>query len=76
MFRINRLLLCLLMISLISCSSSDKTEELKVAEIPTTDNDFAEGAEVVTPPSDSEWGRRAVVKDLDGHIVELVTKAT
>jgi predicted enzyme related to lactoylglutathione lyase len=31
------------------------------------------GAEVVTPPADSEWGRRAVVKDLDGHIVELVT---
>jgi lactoylglutathione lyase len=31
------------------------------------------GATVVTPPSDSEWGRRAVVKDFDGHIVELVT---
>ena len=32
-----------------------------------------EGAVVVSPPADSEWGRRAVVKDLDGHTVELVT---
>jgi len=31
------------------------------------------GAEIVTEPHDSEWGRRAVVKDLDGHTVELVT---
>jgi lactoylglutathione lyase len=31
------------------------------------------GAQVVTAPADSEWGRRAVVKDLDGHVVELVT---
>jgi catechol 2,3-dioxygenase-like lactoylglutathione lyase family enzyme len=31
------------------------------------------GALVVTPPADSEWGRRAVVKDFDGHTVELVT---
>jgi catechol 2,3-dioxygenase-like lactoylglutathione lyase family enzyme len=31
------------------------------------------GAVVLTVPSDSEWGRRAVVKDLDGHIVELIT---
>jgi predicted lactoylglutathione lyase len=30
------------------------------------------GATVVTPPSDSEWGRRAVVKDFDGHTVELI----
>lgn len=30
------------------------------------------GATVVTPPTDSEWGRRAVVRDLDGHVVELV----
>jgi lactoylglutathione lyase len=33
------------------------------------------GTTVVTPPSDSEWGRRAVVKDFDGHIIELVTPA-
>ena len=32
-----------------------------------------EGAVVISPPADSEWGRRAVVKDLDGHTVELVT---
>jgi predicted lactoylglutathione lyase len=31
------------------------------------------GATVVTPPSDSEWGRRAVVKDFDGHTIELLT---
>jgi catechol 2,3-dioxygenase-like lactoylglutathione lyase family enzyme len=31
------------------------------------------GAEVVSGPHDSEWGRRAVVRDLDGHVVELVT---
>jgi predicted enzyme related to lactoylglutathione lyase len=31
------------------------------------------GAEVLTPPTDSEWGRRAVLKDFGGHIVELVT---
>ena len=31
------------------------------------------GAELVSPVADSEWGRRAVVKDLDGHIVELLT---
>ena len=33
----------------------------------------AAGAEVVSAPRDSEWGRRAVVRDLDGHTVELVT---
>ena len=31
------------------------------------------GVTVVTSPTDSEWGRRAVVKDFDGHSVELVT---
>jgi lactoylglutathione lyase len=31
------------------------------------------GVKVVTPPTDSEWGRRAVVMDFDGHVVELVT---
>jgi predicted enzyme related to lactoylglutathione lyase len=33
------------------------------------------GAVVVSPPADSEWGRRAVVKDYDGHVIELVTPA-
>jgi lactoylglutathione lyase len=32
-----------------------------------------EGAEVMNPPADSEWGRRAVVKNLDGHTIELLT---
>lgn len=31
------------------------------------------GGQILTPPSDSEWGRRAVVKDPDGHVVELLT---
>ena len=30
------------------------------------------GARVVSAPKDSEWGRRAVVADPDGHRVELV----
>lgn len=29
------------------------------------------GAEIVTPPQESEWGLRAVVRDQDGHVVEL-----
>ena len=33
------------------------------------------GVEVITPPTNSEWGRRAVVKDGDGHVVELVAPA-
>lgn len=28
---------------------------------------------LLSGPSDSEWGRRAAMRDLDGHIVELVT---
>jgi hypothetical protein len=31
------------------------------------------GASVITPPSESEWGRRAIIKDFDGHVIELVT---
>ncbi|MDB4793156.1 bleomycin resistance protein [bacterium] len=30
-------------------------------------------ATIVVEATDTEWGRRAVVKDFDGHIVELVT---
>lgn len=29
--------------------------------------------DVVSTAKDSQWGRRAVVRDLDGHTVELVT---
>jgi catechol 2,3-dioxygenase-like lactoylglutathione lyase family enzyme len=32
------------------------------------------GATVVSAPRDSPWGRRAVVRDLDGHSVELVSQ--
>jgi lactoylglutathione lyase len=31
-----------------------------------------DGVRVVVPPKESEWGRRAVVADPDGHRVELV----
>ncbi len=30
---------------------------------------------LLSGPSDSEWGRRAVMRDLDGHTIELVTPA-
>ena len=29
------------------------------------------GAEIVTSPADGPWGIRAVIKDLDGHRIEL-----
>lgn len=31
--------------------------------------------EIVTEPQDTQWGRRAVVKDFDGHTIELLTPA-
>jgi predicted enzyme related to lactoylglutathione lyase len=31
------------------------------------------GGRVIQPPHDSEWGRRAVIEDPEGHKVELVT---
>jgi len=30
-------------------------------------------ATILTEPTDTEWGRRAVVRDFDGHTVELVS---
>jgi len=33
------------------------------------------GARLIVPPTDSSWGRRAVVVDFDGHRVELTSKA-
>ncbi|MCW1926252.1 VOC family protein [Luteolibacter arcticus] len=32
------------------------------------------GGTIIQPPADSEWGRRAVVADPDGHRVELVCR--
>ena len=32
-------------------------------------------ARITIEPTDTDWGRRAVVKDFDGHTVELVTPA-
>src|SRR5438046_970036 len=31
------------------------------------------GAEIISIPAESEWGRRAVIRDPDGHVVELLT---
>lgn len=32
---------------------------------------MGQGVEVVSAPTNTPWGRRAVVKDFDGHTVEL-----
>lgn len=46
-----------------------------VDDVEQTVTDLAAiGAIVLTDPSDSEWGRRAVVKDLDGHTLELLER--
>lgn len=34
------------------------------------------GGEIVSSPRQSEWGYRAVIKDLDGHSVELTEKCS
>lgn len=31
------------------------------------------GAELISAPTDTQWGRRAVMKDFDGHTIELLT---
>ncbi len=42
-------------------------------EIDSTIRNLIEhGAAIISEPKDSEWGRRAVVADPDGHKVELV----
>jgi lactoylglutathione lyase len=35
-------------------------------------NDYPKA--VVSPPNDTEWGRRAVVADPDGHRIELIQR--
>jgi predicted enzyme related to lactoylglutathione lyase len=44
--------------------------------VPSLDSAIAALAEfpgaIISPPKDSEWGRRAVVADPDGHRVELL----
>ena len=35
---------------------------------------LAAGGKCISSPRDSPWGRRAVVRDIDGHSVELVTR--
>ena len=34
------------------------------------------GGKLISAPTDSQWGRRAVIKDLDGHKIELVASST
>ncbi|YCM43434.1 VOC family protein [Verrucomicrobiaceae bacterium 227] len=45
--------------------------------VPDVDSTIANlrdaGCKVVSDPKDSPWGRRAVVRDPDGHSVELTT---
>ncbi len=46
--------------------------------VPSVDTAYAQllaaGGESVSNPADSQWGRRAVVSDPDGHRVELTMK--
>ena len=46
--------------------------------VPSVDATYASilraGGTSVAPPKDSEWGRRAIVADPDGHRVELTAK--
>lgn len=46
--------------------------------VPSVDVTYASlltaGGTSVTPPTDSEWGRRAVVVDPDGHRIELIAR--
>ena len=45
-----------------------------IDDVDATMDDLREmNIEIISLPQESEWGRRAVVKDLDGHIVELTT---
>lgn len=47
----------------------------RVADVDSLINKLAEaGVRRVTEPADSEWGRRAVVEDPDGHRVELTSQ--
>ena len=39
-------------------------------------NALAAGAEVISPPKDSPWGRRAIISDPDGHKIELTSRST
>ncbi len=40
----------------------------------TFDSLIAAGAQVVSAPQDSPWGKRAVIKAPDGHTVELMAQ--
>jgi len=45
----------------------------KVSSVDETINALADyPAAVISPPRDSEWGRRAILADPDGHRIELL----
>lgn len=45
-----------------------------VANVDAALHAIASHCNIVSPAADSPWGRRAVVKDPDGHTVELVER--
>ena len=34
-----------------------------------------DGIDIVSYPKETEWGRRTVIKDPDGHVIELVSES-
>ena len=48
--------------------------------VPSLDSTIAALADcpeaILSPPKDSEWGRRAVIADPDGHRIELLQQST
>lgn len=55
---------------------SGRTTALRIGfAVANVDREFEKliqsGAGRVVVPTDSEWGRRAVILDIDGHVVEL-----
>ena len=55
---------------------NDSTSEVRIGfQVTSVDNVIENlmriGATIVSVPKNSPWGRRAVIKDIDGHRVEL-----
>jgi catechol 2,3-dioxygenase-like lactoylglutathione lyase family enzyme len=57
-----------------AATTTDTRIGFRVADVDLVIASLSEiDAKIRTQPSDSEWGRRAVVSDFDGHVVELVS---
>jgi predicted enzyme related to lactoylglutathione lyase len=57
-----------------SAATTDTRIGFRVADVDHVIVSLSEiGATIRAEPTDSEWGRRAVVCDFDGHVVELVS---